>query len=177
VRAFEEIKGLFDPDDRMNPGKIVRPTKMDDARLFRFAPGYAVRPLETALDWSDWDRRNDPSDAEATRHGWTREGAGVAISPRRHWRRSRRRLRQGRRDVQQQRHCRKFDAGTMCPSYRATRDERDVTRGRANTLRLAVSGQLGPTGSRRRRCATRWRCACSARAAGASARRASTCRG
>ncbi len=31
----------------------------------------------------------------------------------------------------------------MCPSYRATRDEKDVTRGRANTLRLAISGQLG----------------------------------
>ena len=43
-------------------------------------------------------------------------------------------------------HCRKFDAGTMCPSYRATRDERDVTRGRANTLRLAVTGQLGSEG-------------------------------
>jgi FAD/FMN-containing dehydrogenase/Fe-S oxidoreductase len=41
-------------------------------------------------------------------------------------------------------HCRKFDAGTMCPSYRATRNERDLTRGRANTLRLALSGQLGP---------------------------------
>ena len=40
-------------------------------------------------------------------------------------------------------HCRKFDAGTMCPSYRATGDERDLTRGRANTLRLALSGQLG----------------------------------
>jgi len=32
----------------------------------------------------------------------------------------------------------------MCPSYRATRNEKDVTRGRANTLRLAISGQLGP---------------------------------
>ena len=32
----------------------------------------------------------------------------------------------------------------MCPSYRATMNERDVTRGRANTLRLALSGQLGP---------------------------------
>jgi len=40
-------------------------------------------------------------------------------------------------------HCRKFDAGTMCPSYRATGNERDLTRGRANTLRLALSGQLG----------------------------------
>ena len=39
--------------------------------------------------------------------------------------------------------CRKFDAGVMCPSYRATLDEQHLTRGRANTLRLAVSGQLG----------------------------------
>src|SRR6202007_251530 len=43
-------------------------------------------------------------------------------------------------------HCRKFDAGTMCPSYRATRDEIHLTRGRANTLRLALSGQLGAQG-------------------------------
>jgi FAD/FMN-containing dehydrogenase len=40
--------------------------------------------------------------------------------------------------------CRKIDGGVMCPSYRVTRDERDVTRGRANSLRLAVTGQLGP---------------------------------
>src|SRR5258706_15625648 len=40
-------------------------------------------------------------------------------------------------------HCRKFDAGTMCPSYRVTQDEQHLTRGRANTLRLALSGQLG----------------------------------
>jgi FAD/FMN-containing dehydrogenase/Fe-S oxidoreductase len=40
--------------------------------------------------------------------------------------------------------CRALSGGVMCPSYRVTRDERDVTRGRANTLRLAVTGQLGP---------------------------------
>ena len=40
-------------------------------------------------------------------------------------------------------HCRKFDAGTMCPSFRVTRDEQHTTRGRANTLRLALAGQLG----------------------------------
>ncbi len=34
----------------------------------------------------------------------------------------------------------------MCPSYMATRDENDSTRGRANVLRLAISGQLGPIG-------------------------------
>jgi FAD/FMN-containing dehydrogenase/Fe-S oxidoreductase len=43
-------------------------------------------------------------------------------------------------------HCRKFDAGTMCPSYRATGDEIHLTRGRANTLRLALSNQLGNEG-------------------------------
>jgi FAD/FMN-containing dehydrogenase/Fe-S oxidoreductase len=40
--------------------------------------------------------------------------------------------------------CRKLDGGAMCPSYRVTRDEQHVTRGRANTLRLAMTGQIGP---------------------------------
>lgn len=39
--------------------------------------------------------------------------------------------------------CRKMLEGSMCPSYRVTRDEKDSTRGRANTIRLAISGQLG----------------------------------
>ena len=42
--------------------------------------------------------------------------------------------------------CRKVDPGVMCPSYRATREEVDTTRGRANVLRLAMTGQLGPDG-------------------------------
>ncbi len=42
--------------------------------------------------------------------------------------------------------CRKKLAGTMCPSYMATRDEAHTTRGRANVLRLAMSGQLGEAG-------------------------------
>jgi FAD/FMN-containing dehydrogenase/Fe-S oxidoreductase len=48
-------------------------------------------------------------------------------------------------------HCRKTTGGTMCPSYMATRDEEHSTRGRANALRLAMSGKLGPerlTGNR-----------------------------
>jgi len=40
--------------------------------------------------------------------------------------------------------CRARDAGVMCPSFRATGEEQHLTRGRANTLRLALSGQLGP---------------------------------
>lgn len=42
--------------------------------------------------------------------------------------------------------CRKTVAGTMCPSYMATRSEEDSTRGRANALRLAISGQIGEDG-------------------------------
>jgi Fe-S oxidoreductase len=41
--------------------------------------------------------------------------------------------------------CRNHVGNVMCPSYRVTLDERDVTRGRANSLRLAISGQLGPS--------------------------------
>ncbi len=42
--------------------------------------------------------------------------------------------------------CRKTLDGTMCPSYMATREEADVTRGRANVLRLAMAGRLGEAG-------------------------------
>ena len=42
--------------------------------------------------------------------------------------------------------CRKLRDGVMCPSYRVTREESDTTRGRANILRLAMTGQLGPRG-------------------------------
>ncbi len=52
-------------------------------------------------------------------------------------------------------HCRKFDAGTMCPSYRVTRDEMHLTRGRANTLRLALAGHFGDDARIATRCATR----------------------
>ena len=42
--------------------------------------------------------------------------------------------------------CRKLDSGVMCPSYRVSKEEKDLVRGRANTLRLALSNQL-PEGS------------------------------
>jgi FAD/FMN-containing dehydrogenase/Fe-S oxidoreductase len=43
--------------------------------------------------------------------------------------------------------CRRTEGGTMCPSYRATSDERHATRGRGNALRLAITGQLGAEAS------------------------------
>ncbi len=108
IRAFEEVKDTFDPGGLFNPGKIVRPSKMDDRSLFRFMPGYRQLPLDGVLDWSEWG-----SFASAVEM-CNNNGA-----------------------------CRKSDPDVMCPSYRATGDEQHLTRGRANSLRLALSGQLG----------------------------------
>jgi FAD/FMN-containing dehydrogenase/Fe-S oxidoreductase len=109
VRAFEEVKDAFDPEGLFNPGKIVRAPKMDDRRLFRYAPGYQALPLETALDWSSWGGFSRAVEM------CNNNGA-----------------------------CRKADPGVMCPSYMVTQDEQHGVRGRANALRLALSGQLGP---------------------------------
>ena len=125
TRALEEIKDLFDPRGLMNPGKIVRGTKQDDRSLFRFKPGYAAQRLDTALDWSEW---NAPDAGPGGALGSAASGQGFIAAV---------------EMCNNNGHCRKFDAGTMCPSYRATGNERDLTRGRANTLRLALSGQLG----------------------------------
>ena len=113
VHAFEEVKERFDPDNTLNPGKIVHPPKMDDRTLFRYAPGYKVEDIKTVMDWSAYP--GAAGGFQGAVEMCNNNGA-----------------------------CRKLEGGVMCPSYRATRNEKDVTRGRANTLRLAISGQLGP---------------------------------
>ncbi|MEB0011685.1 FAD-linked oxidase C-terminal domain-containing protein [Glaciimonas sp. Gout2] len=130
--AFAEIKDLFDPENRFNPDKIVRPPKMDDRRNFRYAPGYRELSLVPALDWSQWNVNRDPLTGEETAPGTGDDRTGG--------------LAKLVEMCNNNGHCRKFDAGTMCPSYRITKDEKHVTRGRANTLRLAMSGQLGEDG-------------------------------
>ncbi len=130
--AFRAIKALFDPGNRFSPDRIVDPPKMDDTRLFRFPPSYRERPLTPRLDWSAWNVRRDPMTGEETSPGSGDDLSGG--------------LAKAVEMCNNNGHCRKFDAGTMCPSYRVTRDERHVTRGRANTLRLALSGQIGRDG-------------------------------
>ena len=133
--AFRSIKHLMDPIGLFNPGKIIDPPRMDDGSLFRFAPPsaplpYRRIPLTPVLDWSAWNVQADPvteiTSAPGT-GGDVTGGFAAAVEM-----------------CNNNGHCRKFDAGTMCPSYRVTRDEQHLTRGRANTLRLAISGQLGP---------------------------------
>jgi Fe-S oxidoreductase len=102
---------------------------MDDAALFRFAPGYRTIALQPVFDWSAWNVQNDPVTEQTTAPGTGRDNTGG--------------LAKAVEMCNNNGHCRKFDAGTMCPSYRVTRDEQHLTRGRANTLRLALSGQLG----------------------------------
>jgi FAD/FMN-containing dehydrogenase/Fe-S oxidoreductase len=141
--AFRAIKQKLDPIGLFNPGKIIDTPKMDDGSLFRFSPpgapslapgldqrAYRTIPLKTVLDWSAWDVKNDPLTEAITAPGTGGDNTGgfaKAVEM-----------------CNNNGHCRKFDAGTMCPSYRVTRDEQHLTRGRANTLRLAISGQLGP---------------------------------
>jgi FAD/FMN-containing dehydrogenase/Fe-S oxidoreductase len=112
VKAFEEVKDIFDPKGLMNPGKIVRAPKFDERSLFRYAPDYKVHDFKPVLDWSDYPGAVGGFQGAAEQ--CNNNGA-----------------------------CRKAEGGAMCPSYRATRDEQHVTRGRANSLRLALSGQLG----------------------------------
>jgi Fe-S oxidoreductase len=132
--AFRAIKHKLDPIGLFNPGKIIDPPKMDDGSLFRFPPPGMAKPykriaLTPVLDWSAWNVRVDPVSevtAPPGSGGDSTGGFAMAVEM-----------------CNNNGHCRKFDAGTMCPSYRATHDERHLTRGRANTLRLALSGQLG----------------------------------
>jgi FAD/FMN-containing dehydrogenase/Fe-S oxidoreductase len=133
--AFRAIKRELDPGNLLNPGKIVDPPKMDDGALFRFPPADTPKPyrriaLTPVLDWSAWNVQADPVTETTTAPGTggdSTHGLAMAVEM-----------------CNNNGHCRKFDAGTMCPSYRVTRDEQHLTRGRANTLRLALSGQLGP---------------------------------
>jgi len=114
VRAFEAVKDAFDPTGLLNPGRVVRAPRMDDRSLFRYAPDYAAAPGFSPQ--LDWSEHPGPLGGML---------AAVEI-------------------CNNNGACRKFDAGSMCPSYRVTRDEAHLTRGRANTLRLALTGQLGP---------------------------------
>ncbi len=118
VRAFGEVKRLFDPRGLLNPGNIVEPlpieTMTDNLRTLAGSTAVSLgsesRATTTDTYYTYEDQHGFLGAAEMC------NGAGV---------------------------CRKRTGGTMCPSYMGTMDERHATRGRGNALRLAITGQIG----------------------------------
>ena len=111
MQAFREFKALWDPQNRMNPGKIVDPSgnvpRVDEH--LRLGPQYRPVTLATRLDF-----RSPEGD------GFPRAvGHCVGMGK-----------------------CRAAKGGTMCPSYRGTREERYSTRGRARLLGEMLRGEL-----------------------------------
>lgn len=103
--AMKQVKQVFDPENRMNPGKII--DAPPSSEHLRFGREYETIQLQTVFDWS-----NDFGYSGAIEMC---NGAGV---------------------------CRKLGVGTMCPSFIATKDEKDTTRGRANALRNVMAGRI-----------------------------------
>ncbi|MFD5226743.1 FAD-binding and (Fe-S)-binding domain-containing protein [Microbacterium sp. NPDC058342] len=111
VELFGRFKALFDPDDVMNPGIIVRPAPVDaDLRRPAALPMLRAGGFAFADDGGDFTKA-------------VHRCVGVGK-------------------------CRATEGGFMCPSFRATSDENDVTRGRARTLQEMVNGTLVTDGWR-----------------------------
>ncbi len=106
MRLHREVKDVFDPENRANPGKLVEGPPMSDN--LRFGEKYEAHPPpKTFYDYSadgGWDKAVEKC-------------TGLAV-------------------------CRKLDVGTMCPSFMVTQEEEHSTRGRANSLREAMRGNL-----------------------------------
>jgi FAD/FMN-containing dehydrogenase/Fe-S oxidoreductase len=106
---MRDVKRLFDPENILNPGKIIDTPPMDTAH--RYGPGHPTPDYETIFDFSDVQG--------VLRAAEKCNGSGD---------------------------CRKtqLTGGTMCPSYMATREEKDTTRARANILRHLLTNPPDP---------------------------------
>ena len=113
MQAFREFKAAWDPDNRMNPGKIVDPFRVDEH--LRLGPDHRIVQMKTKFAF--------PSPEG---DGFARAvGHCVGMGK-----------------------CRAAKGGTMCPSYRGTREERYSTRGRARLLGEMLRGELITSGWR-----------------------------
>ena len=108
IDTFAAVKALFDPEDVLNPGVVVRPRPLDvDLRRPQARPLYVAGGMAF---------RHDRGDLTAAFHRCVGVGKCRADTT--------------------------LTGGFMCPSYVATRDEKDSTRGRARVLQEAVNGTL-----------------------------------
>ena len=121
VEAFRQFKGLWDPENRMNPGKVSDAVRVYD-------------PLENLRHAEEIRGRHEPAEPEkhfvfAADHGSMEHASercvGVGA-------------------------CRNTVGGVMCPSYRATGEERHSTRGRAHLLWEMLAGALRTEGFKSR---------------------------
>jgi len=108
-QVLVDVKKIFDPENIMNPGKIIDAPPMD--QNLRYGSEYGDLSFEAQYHYRE----------QKSFHTAVHQCSGIGA-------------------------CRKMDNSTMCPSYMATRDDVHSTRGRANALRLAMSGQLSDKG-------------------------------
>ena len=107
MQAMEQFKAIWDPANRLNPGKVVHAYRVDDN--LRMGPAYKPVTLQTRLTFA------------------SQEGDGFQ-------REIERCIGMGK--------CRSLEGGTMCPSYRATREEKYSTRGRAHLFWEMLQGDV-----------------------------------
>ena len=107
MQAMEEFKSIWDPANRLNPGKVVNAYRADEN--LRMGPSYKPVKLTTRLTFT------------------SREGDGMQRAVERC-------IGMGK--------CRSLDGGTMCPSFRATREEKFSTRGRAHLFWEMLQGEV-----------------------------------
>jgi FAD/FMN-containing dehydrogenase/Fe-S oxidoreductase len=107
MQAFREFKAIWDPGNRMNPGKLIDPYHVDEN--LRLGPDYEPVSLPTTFAF-----QTDVG------HGFVRATEHC--------------IGMGK--------CRAEKGGTMCPSYRGTREERYSTRGRARLLAEMLRGEV-----------------------------------
>ncbi len=107
MQAMAEFKAIWDPANRLNPGKVVNAYRADEN--LRLGPAYKPVTLQTKLTFT------------------SPEGDGMQ-------RAIERCIGMGK--------CRSLEGGTMCPSYRATREEKCSTRGRAHLFWEMLQGDV-----------------------------------
>jgi FAD/FMN-containing dehydrogenase/Fe-S oxidoreductase len=107
MQAFREFKRIWDPQNRMNPGKLIDPYRADEH--LRMGPDYRPIQVQTHMRF-----KSEVGD------GFVRAAEHC--------------IGMGK--------CRAMHGGTMCPSYRATREERYSTRGRARLLQEMLRGEV-----------------------------------
>jgi FAD/FMN-containing dehydrogenase/Fe-S oxidoreductase len=113
LATFAQVKNIFDPGNTLNPGVLADPAGQGPAKLDANLRVPAARPLRTSLGFA---YSHDAGDFTTAVHRCV--GVGK---------------------------CRADNTaadGVMCPSFLATRDEKDSTRGRARVLQELANGSL-----------------------------------